>query len=240
MKTKTWLHNAEDIPCPTCQIGKLEWLGKGNVVINETLGSLKDNEFHRNGMVFPYTTELVSSHLKCSRCNDVVVGVYKRIDDVRNVDENGDEQSYNEPLFFNPPPRIIDIPLSCPKEVKDPIERSFTLYWVDLNSCANKIRIALESLMDHCGIPGTNAKGKFITLDTRLKEYSKSNKKIGQFLDALRLIGNASSHNTGITKDTVIAAYELLEYVLELTFPDKDQRLIDLSNTIITNKGHVK
>lgn len=240
MKTKTWLTNAEEMPCPSCKTGKLNWVGKGKVILTETLDSLRDNEYHKNGTIFPYTTELASSHLKCSKCNDVVVGTYKKIDDVRNIDEEGYERSIYEPLFFYPAPHIIDIPESCPKEVKEPIERSFTLYWVDLNSCANKIRIALEALMDYNGIPGSGTAGKFVSLDSRLKEYSNSNPKIGQFLNALKWIGNASSHNTGIDKDTVLVAYELLEYSLELAFPDKEQKLANLSAQIINNKGHVK
>lgn len=240
MKKKTWLEKAEAFPCPTCQLGKMNWGVKGKVISTETLDSLRDNEFHRNGIIFPYTTELVSSHLKCDKCGDVVVGTYKRIDDVRNVDAEGYEQSIYEPLHFYPAPLIIDIPESCPNDVKNPVELSFLLFWVDLNSCANKIRIALEELMNHCGISGADSNGKFVSLDSRLNEYGKKkNAKVGELLTAIKWIGNASSHSTGINKKTVVAAYELLEYALELAFPDREQRLTNMSKIITGNKGHL-
>lgn len=239
MNNKNWLNDAEEMPCPNCKIGTLQWGGNKKTIVSETLESLVDNEYHKNGIIFPYTTEIVSSHLHCNKCNDVVSGTYIRIDDVRNTNPEGDEISIYKPKYFYPAPHIIEIPNSCPITIKAPIELSFLLFWVDLNACANKIRIALEELMNHCEIPAKDQNGGYVSLEWRLREYKKTNPRIGEFLTAIKWIGNASSHSGGITKETVIAGFELLEYSLELAFPDKEQRLTTLSKTITQKKGHV-
>ena len=90
--------------------------------------------------------------------------------------------------------------------------------------------------MDYVGIVREQANGKPISLGHRLKQYENTNPKTANLLTAIKWIGNESSHITGVTKEGVLAIYELLEHSLDTIFPDRENRLIELSNQINTKK----
>ena len=135
-------------------------------------------------------------------------------DDVRQVDEEGNEYSIVTPLSYYPAPHLIHIPASCPEEIKAILIQSFGLYWVDPGSCANKIRIAIEVLMSHYQIEGEK-------LHNRIVRFSAVNAKVSNYLLAIKWIGNAGSHYSKVTKPAILDAYELLEYAIEILFNDR-------------------
>jgi hypothetical protein len=193
---------------------------------------LEDNEYHKNGTIYPTTTSLGTSHLQCDKCNDVAVMSYRLIEDVRNTDEEGNERNITEVLHYFPGPRIIHIPQSCPENIKSILANSFILYWVDLGSCANKIRSAVEAIMSHYNIDST------LTLHSRLVAFKASQPKVSQYLLAIKWIGNAGSHDALVSKEAILDAYELLEYSLEILFNDREKSLDELSAKINIERKH--
>lgn len=224
MNKKLWIHYNPALPCPKCNEGILHEIKKD--VTSETLESLRNNEYHKNGVVYPETTWLGTGHLQCAKCQDVVVMTYIVSNDVRHTDDRGVEYNHVKPLSYYPPPCIIHIPASCPEEIKKILTLSFSLYWIDLGSCANKIRIAIEVLMSHYKI---NEKP---VLHKRIEIFNAINSKVSNYLIAIKIIGNDGSHNSIVTKDDVLDAYELLEYSLELLFNDRERELDELSKRI--------
>ncbi len=224
MNKKIWFNYSDDLPCPRCEEGTLREIQKD--VISETLDSLIDNEYHKNGIVYPETTRLGTSHLQCHKCKDAVVMTYVGSNDVRHTDEMGNEYNRIEPLSYYPPPPIIHIPVSCPIEIKTILKKSFGLFWIDLGSCANKIRIAVEALMNYYGIDHK------LVLHKRVEKFGSTNAKVSGYLIAIKIIGNDGSHHSTVNKGEVLDAYELLEYSLELLFNDREKGINEISNRI--------
>lgn len=231
MNKEIWINYTNDLPCPRCEHGHLQDVGKDQGF--ETLESRIENEFQPGGIVSPSATFLVTGHIQCSKCKEVVICSYRRIEDVRHLDEQGYEVPFLEPLYYMPSPPIIKIPFSCPREVANLLRVSFQIYWVDLGSCANKIRISIECLMNLLEIPA-NA-----NLHSRIEDFKNTNETVGDLLLAIKWIGNSGSHHADITKDAVLDGYEMLEYALERLYNDREQRLITLSQKINLNKKHL-
>jgi len=230
MNKEIWNGYSDELPCPRCQKGKLKEYKTD--ISSETLDSQIENDFGSNGVVCPDASFLAAGHLKCSQCNDIVVMCYERVDDVRHTDEEGNEICEIIPLFYSPAPPLISIPNSCPPTVAGVIKQSFSLYWVDLASCANKIRIALEVLMDHFKIDQN------LSLHQRIKAFEATHFKISSYLLAAKWIGNSGSHRAEVTRNAVLDAYELLEYILEQLFNDKERSLDELSARINAAKKY--
>ena len=227
---KIWLNWEIRKPCPTCNIGILNTPTKG-LLENETEASREMNSYGRN-----YTDYVFSIHLKCSNCGETVaVSGIKSEENYPSDEEQGCQKAIT-PLFFYPAPKIIEIPKSCPRSISNILNETFGLYWLDLSSCANKIRISIEVLMDEQKIPKT----KGLTLHNRLELFKKSNPSVSKFLMAIKWIGNAGSHFSEIKKEDVLDAYELLEFALEQLYNDREQKLIELSEEINKNKKPIK
>lgn len=231
MNKEIWKKYTSDLPCPSCEYGNLQDVGKDQSY--ETLDSRIENEFQPAGVVSPSATFLCTGHLQCSKCKEFVIISYRRTEDVRHLDEQGYEVAFLEPLYYVPAPPIIKISASCPKEIADLLRLSFQLYWVDLSSCANKIRISIECLMNSMGVPA-HAK-----LHNRIENFKSTNSTVGDLLLAIKWIGNSGSHYADITKEAVLDGYEMLEYALERLYNDREQRLVALSQKINFNKKHV-
>ncbi|WP_313491922.1 MULTISPECIES: DUF4145 domain-containing protein [Sphingobacterium] len=239
MNRNIWLKSDFEKPCPNCETGHLSYSTK-QTNISETLESQIANEFHKNGIVHPTTTFLVTTHFKCKNCGFIVTAIFEKVEDVRYVDENGYQIDIWNPVVYHPALKIIPMPKNAPKEIESMITGSFGLFWYDINSCGNKIRAALELLMDHVGIPKTDGKGKSMTLHHRLREYAVQNSakpEIGQYLEAIKWIGNAASHGGSVKKNDILDAYELLEAIMEHVFSERKNKLIAISNRINSTKG---
>jgi hypothetical protein len=103
-------------------------------------------------------------------------------------------------------PDIFDIPAKCPKEVSEELRAGFSLFFSDRGATANRVRIALERLMDHLKIPP----GK---LHDRLDIFSKQN-PIGENLMAVKWLGNTGSHEGKVSRDDLLDGFQILEHAL--------------------------
>lgn len=218
-------------PCPNCEIGLLFPI-VNTQQRSETAESRERNtygSYNQNDYVF-------SLHLKCSNCGEIVVvsGYWCEYQFIS--DEETENQKHIVPISFYPAPKIISIPKSCPKSVSNILNDSFVLYWIDLSSCANKIRVSIELLLDDLKIRKTllTKKGKRIELKlhNRILLYKLKNSEAADFLLAIKWIGNDGSHYSKITKNDVLDAYELLEFSLEQIYNDKKKNLVKLSRNI--------
>ncbi len=229
-----WHSLKPDKPCPTCEIGILRKPNNETFLKNETASS---DELSSLG--YQSSEYIISSHFKCSNCKEIVAFVGILYEENYPSNEDIGIQSSIKPISFYPAPKIIKIPKSCPQNITKLLEESFSLYWIDLSSCANKIRISIEVLLDELNIHKTatfNNKIKQLTLHERLLLFEKQNNENTKLLMATKWIGNAGSHTSEITKDDILDAYELLQFYLERKFNDKEERLIKISETINTTK----
>jgi len=232
---KIWLNWKTKKPCPTCNAGTLDIPKKEGILKNETASSLEMNSYGGHY----YSDYVFSMHLKCNNCEETVaVSGFRSEENYPSNEEIGLQYSIT-PIAFYPAPKIIELPISCPKSVKKILNESFGLYWMDISSCANKIRISIEVLLNELKVPDSNGSNKW-TLHRRLKEFEKTNSDTSEFLLAIKWIGNAGSHFSGLKNDDVLDAYELLEFALERLFNDREKKLIQLSQEINKNKNPLK
>lgn len=148
------------------------------------------------------------------------------------------------PSFFNPAIYLFQIPQKCPGPVKKEIERSFSLFWDDVHSCVNKLRLAVELLMDAHKIHKTAVSRKpgkprsRLTLHKRIELFKKKNQKVGEILEAIKWIGNKGSHaDKQLLVNEAMDAYELLEHALNELYQPKSDVFYDLARLINKKKG---
>jgi hypothetical protein len=188
--------------------------------------------------------------LSCSNesCGEVVaVSGYttNSLDYYYGADGNTETELYTyfAPTGFNPAPAIIDIPPATPDEVKEVVHAAFGLYWLDKEACANKLRVAVELLLNDVKIPAVkrskDGRDRPVGLDTRIREYSAINQEVADLLLAVKWIGNAGSHaNLGqLDADDLLDVFEIVELVLEDAYIGKRKRLAAIAAAIVSAKG---
>lgn len=231
-----WLKWETRKPCPICEIGLLI-PNTDEKLLKETEYSKKknsDGEWHDSDYIF-------SIHLTCSECSETVAVSGYMSEENYPINEEIGLQKCITPVVFYPAPKIIETPKSCPNSVTKILNNSFGLYWLDLGSCANKIRIAIEVLMDEQQIPKTSTNGKKeFTLHQRLEKFEMEKPEVSKYLMAIKWIGNAGSHFFDITNEDVLDAYELLEFSLDKLYNDREQKMLKLSNDINKAKKPIK
>lgn len=203
-----------DLGCPKCGFKSLECLKLEekeddlSISCQQDEGEFWDCESYFGAFV---------ADLKCSSCGRhyMVCGHSGFVKEIYEDDPSqgliGIRVYY--PLFFHPTYCLFNID-EYPNDFSRILEQAFSLFWNDLDSCANKLRVLLEELMDYNNI----LKNRSQNLHNRLKEFSQGNSKISELLLALKWIGNKGSHNIGIGRKDVVLAFELLECLLLSSF----------------------
>jgi len=145
------------------------------------------------------------------------------------------------PRSFFPAPPIIVCPKEVPALVVDQLKVSFQLFWVDLNACANRLRISVELLLDHFGIPRTTitkkAKQERLDLHGRIAIFDKTSPEHAPTLTALRLIGNLGSHGEDVNREALLDAFEIYEHSLAELCGQRSARIDQLRKKLIASKG---
>jgi hypothetical protein len=170
--------------------------------------------------------------MKCVKCNDPVlcIGITKA------VEEHDDEYGWVfsdalVPTYFEPYVPVILIPSGCPESVSAEVLKASSLIWCSPSSSGNKIRVAVERLMDAQGVP--NARD----LHVRIKNFSATHQDVVEKLLAIKCIGNIGSHSDNLELVDVLDAFELLEYCLDELYEGRSARLKALATSINTHKG---
>lgn len=238
--------------CPICQKGLL---------ITEKESFIEESQKYYDSLGEPecYTGQFVA----ISRCNNpdcreitTIVGETAIIQsdwedriefDASELDDLDLPHSTYKTIYYvkytNPPIRLIRFPKGTPKELVKIIDESFQLFWVDEASCGNKIRSAIEKLLDLQKINKTrinkNKKRESLPLHQRIVQFKSKEPEIANYLLALKWIGNQGSHaNTDLSKDELVDAYKILEVSLIDLFDKTRLEVNQLAYKINRNKKH--
>ncbi|MGG9972763.1 DUF4145 domain-containing protein [Ferruginibacter sp. SUN002] len=226
-------------PCPNCNNKTLE-IVKTKFHEEETAASKKYRKENEDWE--PEWIDLVFSGQLT--CNDIIF-----FTGTGSPEHSGyydyKADSYNEgwtntftPSFFQPSIPIFKIPDNCSKELTAEIRHSFKLFWCDLPSCANRIRVALEILMNEQGVKKyeiKNGKRIPINLHKRIEQYNHP--EIKDLLLAIKWIGNSGSHNGTLETIDIVEAFRLLEFSLNKLYNDETKELKKITKEIIKRKG---
>lgn len=130
---------------------------------------------------------------------------------------------------FYPAPPIIEISPQTPKSVANELVAAFSLFWVDLGACANKLRIRVEQTLDALDVPAAR------NLDKRIKDFQNIDPDHADTFDALRRVGNVGSHEGNLGRKTILQAFEIYEHALRNLFNPDRKRVDALRKKIRTS-----
>jgi hypothetical protein len=133
------------------------------------------------------------------------------------------------PQYFKPTPFAFQITLSCPYKIKEEIIKSFSLFWIDVSASANRLRIAIELIMEDCGVTTGHS------LNKKIDKFKETEPELANYFRAIKWIGNTGSHEAdSLKKQDLIDAFEILELALEKLYDsrDREEKVANISNEI--------
>lgn len=218
------------LPCPWCDRGILR--PKKGSFCTETPKFL--NQDLRDGNIDQFeATHRFSMFLRCvdDKCGNIVAVYGNAVLEERNTAEEYDRYHYRlTPKGMYPAPPLATIPQNTPDSVARELRIAFALFWIDLGSCANRLRISVERILDEFNLPQG-------TLHTRIQKFQNHDPTHARTFDALRHVGNVGSHDGVVDRVVILDAFEIYQDALAELFGKRRHHIETLTNKIIQNKG---
>ncbi len=242
------------LSCPSCKVGKIN-IVKSTISKEETASSKvahHHEEWQPDWFKQRFIAILHCANPRCRDsvfvCGEVTIGVDFHYEAGGTIVE--DWIDLYVPRYFEPAPPVFPIPDECPEEVGDELKKAFALVWSDVGSAGNRLRVAVEALMNERTIQkrakikqGQN-KWQFnrLTLDDRIKKFAEKHEDAAKQLMAIKWLGNTASHAAldVLTHDDLLDAFEHFEYALDLVYVNKTLALVKRAEHIIKKKGPVR
>ncbi|MEO6884584.1 MAG: DUF4145 domain-containing protein [Bacteroidia bacterium] len=250
MKKEIWLKTnfadkkTPDWICPYCNSGilKLDTFKKSETALSRSYHS-------DDGWEPEFSRYTFSGSLICQNCNEFVSFLGDGSEEFSSDYDNRDDYheinySLYSPVYFHPTLQLFELNSNCPIAIERVINESFALYWNDLTSCVNKIRVSLELLMDEFKVKkilvNKRKKQQRLSLHHRIEEFKNVKPEIAEYLLAIKWIGNAGSHIGTLEKIDILETYELLELSLNKLYDDTEKKLKKIAKEINKRKGKIK
>lgn len=228
-------------PCPICRTGSLR-LVQGSLVYEETIESVRshsDEAFEPEWIEYSFTAWAQCTHARCEQ--KFALAGTGGVEPEYQEDGDWDWEDFFSPLFCYPMPHIIEIPSKCPGDISAELLAAFCLFWSTPAACAGRIRVALELIMNHLGVPKRkkSSSGRFseLTLHGRIDAFAAKETAIGSQLMALKWLGNAGSHDGVVSKPDLLDAFEILEHVLSEILDRRSARVAALAKKLLKKHG---
>jgi hypothetical protein len=244
-----------DIPawsCPTCGRGHLALLDNTLPLMRPSASFRKlplENyvEIEQDYGVFSLIAEC--SYKECKEAFAVSGRYYTEM----GVDDRNFEVSLTvcDPVAITPPIQPIKFPPQCPDNVKDQFISAFAIMWQDANAALNRVRTALELLLDHFGVPrkgvSPDKKGgrKLVRLNLhrRIERLAQTKKYVADVIPALlavKYLGNDGTHDTSANLDDLFDALDVSESLLARLFDPNHITTEQITSEILKSKGRRK
>lgn len=237
-----------ELKCPYCNVGSL-LLNKENLMSKQYQSNI--NEIHELMEevnvgycpipqkfiavgVFTCTNEACQEHV--SFRGERLIEEFMRCNPKSEEDEIKEFETLTIETL-HPMVHLIPVHEEYPIEVRELLIESFNLYLEYPSSCANKLRILVEKILDNLKIKSKNKKGERLTTGIRINILKNTKAKEANYLKALKWVGNEGSHDTVIKQDDLPKIYEILNKVLDLLYLKSDEKLDNSVNMINHNKG---
>ncbi len=232
-------------PCPACAKGTLALVSK-SLAFRETLVSKRnrhEDEWTPEDIEYAFTAWLKCTQASCEQ--EVAVSGVGGIEQWQTLGEDGEpDTSYSKyftPQYFSHIPDIFEMPKKCPEEVVKHLRAGFRLFFLDRSAAANRIRVALERLLDHLGVPKRrkeqNNRFSDLSLHKRIEAFIKDEPSLGAQLMALKWLGNTASHEGSVSRDELLDAFEILEHCLLELIERRSARVAELARRLTRKHG---
>jgi len=222
-------------PCPNCNNTSLE------LIKDKLFSKMTAQSIEMSAHIPDYALDLIfNGVLKCKSCSEHIVFTGKGHPSPEyDSNKHSRYQAWFSPTYFEPTLNIFDIPENCPEIVTTEIINSFKLFWCDLPSCANKVRISLEILLTENKVKryvvNNNGKRKSINLHDRIQIFN--NDELKDLLLAIKWVGNTGSHLGDLKPIDILETYQLLEYALTKLYCNQEAEIKKISKDINKRKG---
>ena len=230
-------NSAPPWPCSECGKGLLRLVPK-SLSYKETIQSQRahgEEAWDPDWIDHAFSAWLKCSHAGCGQ--EVVVSGVGGVEAWYDNEEGTTGWTpYFAPKWCSPMPDVFEFPAKCPDDVKKQLRLSFKLFWADQASAASKVRIALERLMDHLGVPkrkkDKNGKLGDLSLHQRIEIFQLGKSAIGSQLMALKWLGNTGSHESQVSRDDLLDAFEILEHALSELIDRRSEKVAELAKKL--------
>ena len=214
--------------CSSCGDGHLEFI-KGSFSSHETKHSLAGHD--EDCWDYGWVELIFSGALRCRNCNEsYVVSGTGGVDEDFNEIEGRFYSEYFLPKYFHPEIFVFEIPLKTPEAIRDIIISSFRLSWADFSASGNKLRVALELMVnDLISNPKANE-----TLGNKINRIPNSHSTIRDMMNAIKWLGNEASHEAKLKECDLAFAFDTIELILKDLYPDEQKK-----NSILKHVGLV-
>ncbi|WP_460738113.1 DUF4145 domain-containing protein [Microbacterium neimengense] len=159
-----------------------------------------------------------------------------------------DEEEERERLvdFFilrhiSPAPQLLLTPARTPSKVASAIAISSSVLWTSPDLAATQLRLAVEELLTARGVKRTvltnRRKRRRLSTQERLDLFAGSQPDVVHTLEAVKWIGNAGTHESGLAFMDVIAGAKFLELALRRLYDTSEAELIATAKEINRRRG---
>lgn len=234
--------NKREYPCPKCKAGILKRVSH-NIQITKEGQDYSEYPNYPYGILHRFSGIWQCSDSSCGHICTVSGDVLKDVEGVGEL-PTGEyiPEYYNEvrPKYFYPNLRMFELPDDLGKETTEHLDKSFANYFADLTSSANRLRSAVESLLNDIKAPAKRKTKKgmkqFETLHGRLEHLRKSKPRIAELLLAIKVIGNEGSHLGKLSEDDLLDGYQIFAEVLDILFFKRGAKTLATAKEINTRK----
>lgn len=142
--------------------------------------------------------------------------------------------------YIFPAPTPIKLPEAVPDNIKEAVAAASALVWESSEAAGNQLRQVVELLLTDAGIPSKTTTGGFISTHSRITHFQKTDQENGEALLAVKWLGNSSSHPGGLSRDNVLDAFDMIEFVFENRYGTAKSALKAKIAAILAQKGPIK
>ena len=228
-------------PCPACSTGRLHVVDETLKKLDASAAAAGHDAWEPDWIRYRFCCLL---RYDIPECAEIVA--LAGIGQVEEVGDGISEERYEarySPKFFVDVPPIIQVADEVPETISQRLKADFALYWVDSDASANKIRAAVEALLDDQSVRKTlvdrNGKRRRIDLYNRIVAYKDRHEDAAKALLAIKWLGNVGSHSngSGSSKSKVLNALDIFSHVLEVLYVRNAQRIARLAARINRQRG---
>lgn len=223
--------------CPVCRRASLELKRETFESLDSIASRDEDYEEPPNGFFH--------GSLSCPRTpcgNRYAIAGRWRMDQTDKSDDD-DDVVYCESLsvtYILPAFPLMEYPDGVPDEVREAIAGASQVLLSDASAAANRIRSAIEVLLDsqrvHKFVQGSRSKR--LTTHQRIEDFKSRRPDVANHLMAMKWIGNLGSHEREILPlPTVLDGMEHFARALELLY-DRNERELERRAAFINRQGN--
>lgn len=168
-----------------------------------------------------------NGHLVCDFCGEITSVLGKAKIPSATAKAQGTVLSEQlMPEFFSPAIPIIPLAVDYPIALRQELGRSFAMFFSDASSAGNRIRTCVELLLDDLNVerflPDCNGGVKIsssgkkmpLSLGKRIEAFSHHHADYAKMLKAIKGVGNEGSHSSELSRQDLLMAYKIINYVL--------------------------